>query len=249
MCILAPGTTRWRFLAAQQSHAHTEAAHYDFSGMQLTGIPEGRQIWYFDQDAEPLKPVYDEDNGDASDMAMPFSASENPNSADLLFRARQTEKWVEEGNALPDRRKRPENVLDAARKATAFYEMLQCDDGHFAGDYGGPHFLMPGLIVVWCVAYIVASAVLRVRGSMFMRMNTPEQCDARNTRIVNAHASAPTCAFPWRATSCHENTPGTLQDAPRSFCQLHTAARCLTTCAATNRRMVDGALILRVRPR
>jgi len=29
--------------------------------------------------------------------------------------------------------------------------MLQCDDGHFAGDYGGPMFLMPGLITVWYV--------------------------------------------------------------------------------------------------
>jgi squalene/oxidosqualene cyclase-like protein len=26
--------------------------------------------------------------------------------------------------------------------------MLQCDDGHWAGDYGGPMFLMPGLIIV-----------------------------------------------------------------------------------------------------
>ena len=24
--------------------------------------------------------------------------------------------------------------------------MIQCDDGHWAGDYGGPMFLMPGLI-------------------------------------------------------------------------------------------------------
>jgi cycloartenol synthase len=26
--------------------------------------------------------------------------------------------------------------------------MLQCSDGHWAGDYGGPMFLMPGLIIV-----------------------------------------------------------------------------------------------------
>ena len=29
--------------------------------------------------------------------------------------------------------------------------MLQTEDGHWAGDYGGPHFLMPGLIVAWYV--------------------------------------------------------------------------------------------------
>jgi lanosterol synthase len=27
-----------------------------------------------------------------------------------------------------------------------YYQMIQCDDGHWAGDYGGPMFLMPGLI-------------------------------------------------------------------------------------------------------
>jgi prenyltransferase beta subunit len=28
-----------------------------------------------------------------------------------------------------------------------FYQMLQCPDGHWSGDYGGPMFLMPGLII------------------------------------------------------------------------------------------------------
>lgn len=35
--------------------------------------------------------------------------------------------------------------MDAARRGVKFYQMLQCDDGHWAGDYGGPHFLMPGV--------------------------------------------------------------------------------------------------------
>jgi len=29
----------------------------------------------------------------------------------------------------------------------SFYECLQSDDGHFPGDYGGPMFLMPGLVI------------------------------------------------------------------------------------------------------
>ena len=39
----------------------------------------------------------------------------------------------------------------AARRGMSFYETLQCEDGHWAGDYGGPMFLMPGLITVWYV--------------------------------------------------------------------------------------------------
>jgi hypothetical protein len=40
------------------------------------------------------------------------------------------------------------SAMDAARRGIAFYSMLQTPDGHWAGDYGGPHFLLPGLIVV-----------------------------------------------------------------------------------------------------
>lgn len=27
--------------------------------------------------------------------------------------------------------------------------MLQTEDGHWSGDYGGPMFLMPGLVIAW----------------------------------------------------------------------------------------------------
>jgi hypothetical protein len=34
--------------------------------------------------------------------------------------------------------------LEAAEKAVAFYQQIQSEDGHWAMDYGGPMFLMPG---------------------------------------------------------------------------------------------------------
>ncbi|KAH8052091.1 oxidosqualene cyclase [Aureococcus anophagefferens] len=41
---------------------------------------------------------------------------------------------------------------DASHAATdGASATLQCDDGHWGGDYGGPHFLSPGLVVVWYV--------------------------------------------------------------------------------------------------
>ena len=40
-------------------------------------------------------------------------------------------------------------IRDATRRGVHFYSMLQTSDGHWSGDYGGPHFLLPGLIVVW----------------------------------------------------------------------------------------------------
>ena len=42
----------------------------------------------------------------------------------------------------------PAAALDAAlRNGLSFYESLQCEDGHWPGDYGGPMFLLPGLLV------------------------------------------------------------------------------------------------------
>jgi hypothetical protein len=38
-----------------------------------------------------------------------------------------------------------ETPEEAARKGIQFYQMLQCEDGHWAVDYGGPMFLMPGV--------------------------------------------------------------------------------------------------------
>lgn len=35
-------------------------------------------------------------------------------------------------------------AVDAAVKGMNFYSHLQAEDGHWAGDYGGPLFLLPG---------------------------------------------------------------------------------------------------------
>ena len=39
------------------------------------------------------------------------------------------------------------NALDAARNGYTFYKHLQADDGHWPGEYGGPLFLLPGLVI------------------------------------------------------------------------------------------------------
>lgn len=100
----------------------------------------GQQVWRYSPEAS---------TGDQVDSRKvpPFSAAENPNASDRIFRANRLEKW---------QGPRPEEVdsktaEEAAHKGFAFYQMLQCDDGQWAGDYGGPHFLLPGFIIA---AYI-----------------------------------------------------------------------------------------------
>jgi squalene cyclase len=78
---------------------------------------------------------------------------QNTSSADQIFRAQQIRTYLKNNNnnnKVPSNSK-PKTVKEAAQKATHFYSMLQTSDGHWAGDYGGPHFLMPGLIVAWYV--------------------------------------------------------------------------------------------------
>ena len=105
-----------------------------------------------------------------------FDPSTNPNSSDQIFRAQMISSYLDRTDGklpddisylhLPSNDKstgdggddesdgcdnRPESAMEAARRGIAFYSMLQTPDGHFAGDYGGPHFLLPGLVVAWYV--------------------------------------------------------------------------------------------------
>ena len=41
----------------------------------------------------------------------------------------------------------PESALDAARNGFRFFKRLQAETGHWPGEYGGPLFLMPGLVI------------------------------------------------------------------------------------------------------
>lgn len=37
--------------------------------------------------------------------------------------------------------------MSAARKGFEFYKHLQSEDGHWAGEYNGPMFPLPGLVI------------------------------------------------------------------------------------------------------
>ena len=39
-----------------------------------------------------------------------------------------------------------QGITTTLKRAALFYSTIQAEDGHWAGDYGGPMFLLPGLV-------------------------------------------------------------------------------------------------------
>ena len=142
----------WKFACDAESHKISQKAAPKY---RMTGESAGRQIWYQEEkiagkSKRANNKSVDELIQDSTEAEeeFTFDASKNPNSGDKLFRETMVEKW--DGD-FPDIYSVPETAGEAAIKAMEFYQMIQCEDGHWGGDYGGPMFLMPGLI---CVLYI-----------------------------------------------------------------------------------------------
>jgi len=131
-----------------------------------------QNIFSFDRDNESPKedPKQDETaklietiaSGGRNPMA--FDPSKNPNSCDQIFRAQMISSYLEKNDGKfpediaylqdkgeSDEANPPKTAMEAAKRGVAFYSLLQSTDGHWARDYGGPHFLLPGLVVSWYV--------------------------------------------------------------------------------------------------
>ncbi|XP_065798559.1 lanosterol synthase isoform X3 [Muntiacus reevesi] len=60
-------------------------------------------------------------------------------------------------------------ALKGALNGMTFYASLQTEDGHWAGDYGGPLFLLPGLLITCHVAHIPLPAGYREEIIRYLR--------------------------------------------------------------------------------
>nr|XP_054767266.1 lanosterol synthase-like [Lytechinus pictus] len=91
----------------------------DLSRWRLTNV-NGRQTWrYYPEGEEPGRP---------QNFVEKFSLGIDNDEAPPLPKAR--------------------NAKEAAKNGMEFYSKLQTEDGHWSGDYGGPLFLLPGLVIV-----------------------------------------------------------------------------------------------------
>ena len=107
---------------------------------------KGRQRWFF---VYPEGVHTDAEKADflqKMNLAFDFDKAKNPNSADKVVRYLLEKENPEKSVSKND------PVDQALTKGFEFYSRLQVEDGNWTGDYGGPHFLTPGLIIV---SYII----------------------------------------------------------------------------------------------
>ncbi|GKV20479.1 hypothetical protein SLEP1_g30602 [Rubroshorea leprosula] len=109
----------------------------------------GRQVWEFDPELGSP-----DEKMEIEKARLDFSNNrfEKKHSADLLMRI-QFARENPVAEVLPQVKVKDaediteEMVTRTLRRAINFYSSIQAHDGHWPGDYGGPMFLMPGLVI------------------------------------------------------------------------------------------------------
>ena len=129
----------------------------------------GRQVWRFYPASETAGETRSERASRAlHDQALALARAEyareaqtKHHSGDVPYRLQC--KREKEAPPAPRRRSlsfgraaptEEETVTTALRSGIGFYGTLQMEDGHWPGDYGGPMFLLPGLVIALYVAEV-----------------------------------------------------------------------------------------------
>ncbi len=108
------------------------------SPWRLVTEATGKQIW-------TLEPRTGLSSSDLSDFG--FAKDQNCNSADAVYRSSKVgDAFVPKGS-------------DTIERGWSYLCQLQANSGHWPGDYGGPMFLLPGLVFA---AYITESPFAKV---------------------------------------------------------------------------------------
>mmetsp|Transcript_24175 Transcript_24175/g.67231 ORF Transcript_24175/g.67231 Transcript_24175/m.67231 type:complete len:765 (-) Transcript_24175:284-2578(-) len=131
----------WRLETASDSEGHP--------GLRTLNGHQGRQVWVFHPDQGSAQ-----EREAVERLRSEYSAKkyDSRHSSDELLRlqclADRRTPVVLSTDELPSIGPVPtERVTNSLKGAVDFYRFLQQEDGHWPGDYGGPMFLMPGLVI------------------------------------------------------------------------------------------------------
>ena len=115
----------------------------------------GRQVWAYKSTSQNiddhLNNVHDFSEQDKLAFAQDFSFDRqlNPSSSDKVFREQALKHNGSVYNGeIPQTKNEEEHALsDSLIKGMHYFSQLQSEEGHWAGDYGGPLFLLPGILI------------------------------------------------------------------------------------------------------
>uniref|UniRef100_A0A803MCV3 Terpene cyclase/mutase family member n=1 Tax=Chenopodium quinoa TaxID=63459 RepID=A0A803MCV3_CHEQI len=117
--------------------------------LRTTNNHVGRQVWEFDPNLGTPEQIKEIEDARENYWKNRF---EQKHSSDLLMRMQLTQENTSNA-VLPQVKVKDEDeiteevVATTLRRALNSYSTLQVHDGHWPGDYGGPMFLMPGLVI------------------------------------------------------------------------------------------------------
>ena len=128
----------WKFVSSGSSGSHP--------WLRSLNDNAGRQTWEYVETATP------KEKADIENLQNGFThfRHQQRHSADELLRMQSTSKrraTISPPKVAQGKQPTDAQCNESVRSAMYFYETLQQDDGHWPGDYGGPMFLMPGLII------------------------------------------------------------------------------------------------------
>ncbi|NOQ64711.1 MAG: hypothetical protein GQ582_09390 [Methyloprofundus sp.] len=115
----------------------------------------GRQVWAYKPSSKDIDAHLD-NSADFSEQErlafnndFTFDRGATPSSADKVFRAQAV---AENGSTYKGEHPQSDDpqtqaVIDSLIKGMHYFSQLQSEEGHWAGDYGGPLFLLPGLLI------------------------------------------------------------------------------------------------------
>ncbi|XP_072953251.1 cycloartenol synthase-like [Typha angustifolia] len=122
--------------------------------LRTTNNYMGRQVWEFDPNSGTADEIAAVEQAREAFRLHRFQMKQN---ADLIMRMQFAKENPVDLELLPmvklaeHEEVSEEVVLTCLRRAVSRYSTLQASDGHWPGDFGGPLFYMPGLLIVLSV--------------------------------------------------------------------------------------------------
>ena len=122
----------------------------------------GRQVWAFKAGSQNIDDhLNNADNYSEQELQnfgndFAFDRQHNPSSGDKVFRRQAIQENSSDFSGQKPVAETPQEqeLIDSLIKGMHYFSQLQSKDGHWPGDYGGPLFLLPGLLIA---SYISAT--------------------------------------------------------------------------------------------